>query len=124
MTQSVDHRRQYERHAIDVGVQLVISDGHLAQVSPMGGPALSARMKNISAGGALIVVPTYLPRGTQVELEVPTGTPVPAGRVTARVTKIQMVDREPRYGVGLRFEDAECALVQALRVWDEEGARS
>ena len=57
-------------------------------------------MTNISAGGALIVVPTYLPRGTQIELEIPTGTPVPAGRVTARVTKVQMVDREPRYGVG------------------------
>jgi hypothetical protein len=124
MTQAVDHRRQYERHAIDVRVQLVISDGHLTQVSPMAGPALTARMKNISAGGALIVVPTYLPRGTQIELEIPTGSAVPAGRVTARVTKVQMVDREPHYGVGLRFEDAKCALVQALRAWDEEGAKA
>ena len=123
MTQPVDHRRQYERHAIDVRVQLVIAEEHLAQVSPMSGPALSGRMKNISAGGALIVLPTYLPRGAQVELEIPAGTPVPAGRVTARVTKVQMVDREPRYGVGLRFEDTECALVQALRVWGEEGAK-
>lgn len=121
MTQSADHCRQYERHAIDVRVQLVIADGHLAQVSPMAGATLSAHMKNISAGGALIVVPTYLPRGTELELEVPAGSAVPAGRATARVTKVQMVDREPRYGVGLRFEDAECSLVQALRVWDEEG---
>lgn len=90
----------------------------------MGGPALSGRMQNISAGGALVVVSTYLPRATQVELEIPAGTPVPAGRVTARVTKVQMVDREPRYGLGLRFEDNECELVQALRAWDEEGAKA
>ena len=123
MTRHIEHRRQYERRSIDVRVQLVISDGHVAQVSPMGGPALAGRMKNLSAGGALVVVSTYLPRATQVKLEIPAGAPVPAGSVTARVTKVQMVDREPRYGVGLRFEDTECALVQALRVWGEEGAK-
>jgi hypothetical protein len=118
MTQHIAHRRQYERHNIDVRVELLISEEHSSQVSPLGGRAIQGHMKNVSAGGALIVVPTYLPRATQVQLEIPPGSSVPAGRVTARVAKVQMVDREPHYSLGLRFEDAECELVRALRVWD------
>jgi hypothetical protein len=122
MTQHIAHRRQYERHAIDVRVELLIAEEHASQVCPVGGRALQGHMKNVSAGGALVVVPTYLPRATLVQLEIPAGTVVPAGHVTARVAKVQMVDREPRYGLGLRFDDAECDLVRALRAWDGQEA--
>jgi len=33
-----------------------------------------------------------------------------------------MVDREPRYGLGLRFEDTDCELVRALRIAEEQEA--
>jgi type II secretory ATPase GspE/PulE/Tfp pilus assembly ATPase PilB-like protein len=127
MNQHIAHRRQYERHSVDVQVELVIAEGHADQVTPLGGPSIPGRMRNVSAGGALVVVPTYLPRAAQVELVIPTGTPVgqghpdeqvPAGRVTARVAKVQMVDREPHYSLGLRFENADSDLVRALQAWD------
>jgi hypothetical protein len=122
MAQHIAHRRQYERHTIDLRVELVVSEPHASQVSPVGGASIQGRMKNISGGGALVVVPTYLPRATQVELEIPPGSAVPAGRLAACVTKVQMVDREPRYGLGLRFEDTECDLVRALQAWGGEEA--
>jgi hypothetical protein len=122
MAQHIAHRRQYERHAIDVRVELAIAEGQAGQVSPIGGPSVAGRMKNLSAGGAFVVVSTYLPRATQVELQVPAEAGVPAGCVTARVAKVQMVDREPRYGVGLRFENTDCELVRALQAWDGEEA--
>jgi hypothetical protein len=114
------HRRQYERHSIDVRVQLVICDSYQAQVSPVGGLSIPGRMKNISGGGAFVVVPTYLPRSTQVELEIPIGATLPAGRVRSRVMKVRMVDREPRYGLGLRFEDTECEIVRSVRAAETE----
>jgi hypothetical protein len=120
MPRHIDHRRQYERRSVDVQVQLVIADAHLDQVTPTGGPALPGRMRNISAGGALVVVSTYLPRSTQLELEIPAATPVPAGRALVRVMSIQMVDREPHYTLGLRFEDSESELVGALQAWCSE----
>ena len=66
-----------------------------------------------------MVVPTLLPRSTQIELEIPVGTKLPAGRVHARVMKTQMMTREPLYGLGLRFEDADCEIVRRLRDEDE-----
>jgi hypothetical protein len=79
-------------------------------------------MTNASGGGAYVVVPTYLPRNTEVELEIPVGSKLPAGRARARVMKIEMADREPRYGLGLRFEDTDCELAQALRAAEETEA--
>jgi len=114
------HRRQYERHTIDVRVQLVIRENHQVQVAPVGGLTIPGRMTNVSGGGAHVVVPTYLPRATEVDLEIPVGSKLPAGRVWARVMKVQMVDREPRYGLGLRFEDTDCELVRALAAAEEK----
>ncbi len=87
----------------------------------MSGTTISGRMTNVSGGGAYVVVPTYLPRATEVEIEMPRGTELPAGQVHARVMIIQMVDREPRYGVGLRFEDDDSETVRALRAAEQEG---
>jgi hypothetical protein len=115
------HRRQYERHTIDVRVQLVIRENHQEQIAPVGGLTIPGRMTNVSGGGAHVVVPTYLPRATEVDLEIPVGSKLPAGRVWARVMKVQMVDREPRYGLGLRFEDTSCELVRALAAAEEKG---
>ncbi|MBU0616746.1 MAG: PilZ domain-containing protein [Planctomycetes bacterium] len=116
------HRRQYERRRIDVRVQLVIRENHQEQVAPVGGLTIPGRMTNVSGGGARVVVPTYLPRATEVDLEIPVGSELPAGRVWARVMKVQMVDREPRYGLGLYFEDTSCDLVRALRAVEDKGA--
>jgi hypothetical protein len=124
MTMHTTHRRQYERYTIDVRVQLGIRENHQEQVAPVGGTIIPGRMTNVSGGGARVVVPTYLPRGTEVDLELPAGTTLPAGRVWARVMKVQMVDREPRYGLGLRFEDASCDLVRTLRATEEKGAEA
>jgi len=116
------HRRQYERHTIDVRVQLLIRESHQEQVAPVGGLTIPGRMTNVSGGGAHVVVPTYLPRATEVDLEIPVGSKLPAGRVRARVMKVHMVDREPRYGLGLRFEDTGCELVHALQAAEEQEA--
>lgn len=116
------HRRQYERRTIDVRVQLVICEAYQEQVSPIAGASIPGRMTNVSGGGAHVVVPTYLPRATEVDLEIPVGSKLPAGRARARVMKIQMVDREPRYGLGLRFEDSDCELVRALQIVEEQEA--
>jgi hypothetical protein len=124
MQEHVAHRRQYERHVIDVRAELVVAEKHADQVNPVAGRLIQGRIKNISAGGALVITGTYLPRATLVELEIPPGTAAPAGRAPARVTKVQMIDREPRYGLGLRFEDPDCPLVQALRTWGGAGAAS
>lgn len=122
MRRHTAHRRQYERHAIDVRVQLVICESYREQVAPVTGPSVPGRMTNISGGGAHVIVPTYLPRGTEVDLEIPVGSKLPAGRARARMMTIQMVDREPRYGLGLRFEDTDCELVRALRIAEEQEA--
>ncbi len=114
MAQHVTHRRQYERRAIDVRVQLVIRESSRKQVAPTGGPSVPGRLKNASRGGAFVVVPVYLPRAAQVELEIPPGGTLPAGSLSARVMNVQMVDREPRYGVGLRFDDANSEFSEVL----------
>lgn len=108
-------RRQYQRRNVDLRVQLVIHDGFLTQVTPVSGRAIPGRMTDISGGGAYVVAPTFLPRAVQLDLEIPATASLPGGAVRARVMKVQMVDREPRYGVGLRFEDPDCPVVQALR---------
>ncbi len=88
----------------------------------MSGTTFPACLTNISGGGAHVVVATFVPRTTLVELEIPPGNELPAGRARARVMKVQMVDREPRYGVGLRFEDDESEVVRALQAAEVEEA--
>ena len=122
MTLSNTKRRQYARRSIDVGVQLTLSEACLSQISPVSGRRIAARMMDVSGGGAYVVVPTYLPRATQVELEIPPGSGLPSGQAPCRVMKIRMVDRDPRYGLGLRFEDTDCDLVKALQAADAEEA--
>jgi c-di-GMP-binding flagellar brake protein YcgR len=118
----VTHRRQYERRDIDVRVALTVAETCCAQVTPTAGPTLTGRMTNISAGGAHVIVSTYLPRAVQVELELPTQGDIPAGRIPCRVMSVRMVDQEPRYGVGLRFEDPGNPVVQALQQAERENA--
>jgi hypothetical protein len=121
MTTRMKHQRQYQRRSIDVRVQLIICDRYREQVAPINGTSVPGWMTNISGGGAHVVVPTYLPRSTEVELEIPVGTKLPAGRVRSRIMKVEMVTREPHYGLGLRFEDTECEAVRALRAAEDEG---
>ncbi|GEM_PF-6127085 len=120
MTTHVAHRRQYQRRSVDIRGQVVIGEGQARQVSPLSGLSIPAHIKNISAGGALVILPVFLPRAAQVELEIPPGGEIPAGRLRARVTKVQMVDREPRYGIGLSFDDSDCPTVRFLRTWAQQ----
>ena len=100
----------------------MIGDSCLAQVTPVSGPTIPARITNISGGGAHVVVPTYLPRGIQVYLEIPPAVELPPGRIQSRIMKIRMIDREPRYGLGLRFEDTDCEVVRTLRAQEQQEA--
>ena len=118
MRMHTSHRRQYERREINLRVLLWITESHQAQVSPIAGMMIPARMTNVSMGGAHVVVSTYLPRATQIELEVPAGGQFPAGRLRACVMKVEMTDREPHYGLGLKFEEEDHPLIQAFRELD------
>lgn len=114
MRMHTSHRRQYERREIDLRVQLWIADSHQGQVAPIIGMMIPGRMTNVSVGGAHVIVSTFLPRATRVELEIPAGGQYPAGRTSACVMKVHMSDREPHYGLGLKFEEADGPLIQAL----------
>lgn len=118
MTIHTNPRRQYTRHEVDLRVQLWIAESHLGQVSPISGAMIPGRMTNVSVGGTHVVVPTFLPRATRVELEMPAGGSLPPGRTKAVVMKVQMVDREPRYGLGLKFEDDDSPLIRTLHEMD------
>lgn len=122
MTQHIAHRRQYERRACDVPVQLTVVESGRAQVAPLAGPTVAGRLTDLSSGGAHVIVPTYLPRALHVELEVPPNETLPGGRVHCRIMTIRMVDREPRYGIGLRFEESDGEYARALRAAEEQEA--
>ncbi len=108
--------RQFARFDVDVEVHLTICDSSAEQVAPINGVRLSGRMTNISGGGSYLVFPMFLPRETLVDLEVPEIDDMPAGMVRARVVKVRMIDRDPSYGVGLRFEDDDSPVVQFLQM--------
>ncbi len=108
--------RQFARFDVDVEVHLTICDSCAEQVVPINGGRLSGRMTNISGGGSYLVFSMFLPRETLVDLEVPEIDDMPAGIVRARVVKVRMIDRDPSYGVGLRFEDDDSAVVQFLQM--------
>ena len=107
--------RQFARFDVDIEVQLAICDSCAEQVAPINGSRLSGRLTNIGGGGAYLVLPTFLPRETLVDLEVPAVEDIPAGTVRARVVKVGMLDREPTFGVGLRFEDETSPVVLYLQ---------
>jgi hypothetical protein len=115
MRMHTSHRRQYERREIDLRVSIWIAESHQEQVSPIAGMMIPGRMTNVSAGGAHVIVSTFLPRATRIELEIPAGGNLPAGRTRACVMKVQMADREPHYGLGLKFEEIDNPLIQALQ---------
>ena len=105
-------------------MQITIGESCADKVAPVNGHKFSARITNISGGGAHATVSTFLPRGARVLVDFPAGHGLPAGRVQICVMAVNMVDREPHYGLGLRFEDTECEIVQALRgpAWQERNA--
>lgn len=113
--------RQFARFDVDVEVHLTICDSCAEQVVPINGDRLSGRMTNISGGGSYVVLSMFLPRETLVDLEVPAIDDMPAGIVRARVVKIRMVDRDPSYGLGLRFEDDDSPVVQFLQAQLSQG---
>lgn len=107
--------RQFERRDVDVRVELEVRDESVAQVALSHGRRVHGRMKNISGGGAFVAATTFLPRECQVTLHIPPTEGLPHGAVRSRVVKAIMTDREPTYGLGLRFEDDECGTVRAIR---------
>lgn len=109
------HNRQFARFDVDIEVQLAICDSCAEQVAPINGTRLSGRLTNISGGGAYLVLPTFLPRETLIDLDVPAVEDIPAGTVRVRVIKVTMLDREPTFGVGLRFEDETSPVVLHLQ---------
>ena len=118
MAAPVTQHRQFQRRTIDVRVQVEICESCASQVSPVSGKFITARITDISGGGAFLITPTYLSRATTIELDIPQNPEVPAGRVRARVMAVKMVDREPRFGLGLRFEDPDNPVVRQLQAKD------
>lgn len=115
-------RRQYARQQIDIRVRLAILPDDAEQVALVGGRALSAQMTDISPGGAHLVVNTFLPRAARLELEIPPNDASPSGKAVARIMAVRMLNREPQYGLGLRFESADEELVAQLREAQPEPA--
>jgi len=120
MGPALEHRQRVRR-SVDLRVQLTICEDSLAQVSPVAGRSLPARLTDVSAGGAGVVAPTYLPRAGYVMVEIPTTGNIPAGTARARVMSVDMLDREPHYHLGLRFEDHDNGLIRRLETWRNEG---
>ncbi len=119
MGPALEHRQRVRR-SVDLRVQLTICEDSLAQVSPVAGRCLPARLTDVSAGGAGVVAPTYLPRAGYVMVEIPTTGDIPAGTARARVMSADMLDREPHYHLGLRFEDHDNELIRWLETWKAE----
>jgi len=119
MTPHRANRRQYSRADVDERVQLVIAEASRAQVMPLAGGSVPGRMTDVSEGGARVIVPTFLPRASQVDLELP-GAADHDGRARARVVSVRMLDREPRYSLGLRFEQANEELPSRVTGSHEE----
>lgn len=118
MARPTDILRGSVRRTIDAPTRIAVVDAAALQVAPIHGATIAGRMTDISAGGAHVVVQTYLPRATRVTLEL-TGTL--QRRVAARVMRIQMIDREPRYGVGLRFDEPQEGLAREVHAAAGEG---
>ena len=114
-------RRQFQRRDCDVPVVLAVAEASRGQIALIAGPAIGARMTNVSGGGAYVVSATFLPRAAQLVLDVPAGATLPGGRARCRVMSLQMLDIEPHYGIGLRFEDEESTFVRAIRALDDRG---
>ena len=99
--------RQHERHAADITIELILLPQSREQVAPTGGKSMAGHVTDLSEGGAGVVTQTFLPRGTQVEFRVPGDGDTSTEGLAARVMRVSMVDREPHYAVGLRFEDPD-----------------
>lgn len=106
--------RQYTRHSLDLGVQITVSEQSAPQVTPITGHRLGARLRDLSGGGARIIVLTYLPRAALIELETPALGDLAPQKTSAQVMSVEMIDREPRYALGLRFLTDQSEVVNQL----------
>ena len=116
--------RQFARFDVEIEVYLSICDESVEQVAPINGRQLTGCLTNLSAGGAYATIATFLPRETLVVMKLPRIDEIPAGSVRSRVVKVRMVDREPTYGIGLRFEDPDSPVVRYLQAQISQGAGS
>lgn len=117
----VPQRRQYTRHAVDLAVQVAVSGPHMKQVAPIAGHRIDGRLRDLSGGGARVVVSTFLPRATLVDVEMPALGSMAATRLPAQVMSVTMIDREPHYAIGLRFLDDQAAYVEQAIATGEAG---
>ena len=108
------HHRQYTRHSVDLDVTIAIAEESATQVTPINGLKLRAQLLDLSGGGARLVLPTYLPRATAVDLELPALGGVSAQKLGGQVVMTRMIDREPRFSVGVRFAGDHGEVVDAI----------
>ncbi|MGD8451491.1 MAG: ATPase, T2SS/T4P/T4SS family [Phycisphaerae bacterium] len=104
MAQPRQHR-QYARHAIDLGVDVIVHEDVARQVAPISGHTLRARLVDVSGGGAGLIISTYLPRATRITVTTPAVGKLPPETLPGQVLSVRMIDREPRYAIGVRFAD-------------------
>ena len=106
--------RQYQRHSIDRPVSITVADEMLTQVDLVQSSEIAGRIGDISVGGMRAIVPVFLPRGARIELSV-SEPPALANRpVAAQVVRVEMIDREPHYALGLRFESPQPEWAEAM----------
>jgi hypothetical protein len=120
LARPTDILRGSVRRTIDVPARVDIAEASAAQVAPIHGSSLPGRMTDVSAGGAHVIVSTFVPRATRVIVE-PIGTAAGGQRLAARVMRVQMVDREPHYGLGLRFDEPQTEAARMIEASAAEG---
>jgi hypothetical protein len=113
VARATDILRGSVRRSIDAPARIEVTDASAAQVMPIHGTSIPGRMLDISAGGAQVLVQTFLPRATRVTFEL-AGAAAGGRKIAARVMRVQMVDREPRYGLGLRFDEPQEELARLV----------
>lgn len=79
--------------------------------------SLPATIVDLSPGGVSILVDLFLPRGSMLVIEVPPISGSRTARFTGQVRNVSMLDRTPRYKVGLRLlgeERSRQAMIAGL----------
>ncbi len=107
-------KRQHTRVSTRLALHVTVDDAAADQVAPVRGHRVDAVLENVSAGGARLRLPTYLPRSTALLVEVPALGTAPPQRVTAQVVAVEMVNRDPSYVLGIRFAQQQDELVARL----------
>lgn len=100
--------RQQERHQCALSAELRIApeDASRVTLAPhagVGGGLVRVTVVDCSTGGLGLQSPVFMPRTCRVLVRVTTAPGTPALEFTARVQRVWMLDRAPKYYLGVSF---------------------